>query len=80
MVAVTAFPSEFDDRSIALPIATKTTYPTAIPRIQPARKAVAVLPARGVSNIRIVAMIGIGLIATPIARGSTSPMAVPMTG
>jgi hypothetical protein len=33
-----------------------------------------VAPARGDSNIRIVAMIGIGLMAMPIARGSSVPM------
>jgi hypothetical protein len=31
-------------------------------------------PARGASNMRITAMMGIGLIATPAASGSTSPM------
>jgi hypothetical protein len=57
----------------------RTTAPTiARPTTQPTRKAGPFVRARGVTSIRITAMIGTGLIATPIASGSTWPIASPI--
>ena len=59
----------------ACPTRTSTTTVTStMPTSQPIRKAVPVAAGRRDSSIRITAMIGIGLIATPIASGSKSPM------
>jgi len=57
---------------------TKIVVATTMPAIQPIRKPKLVPPARGAKSIRITAMIGTGLIATPTARGSRSPMTSPM--
>ena len=57
----------------------RTMVPTtARPSIQPPRKARPLLRACGVISIRMMAMIGSGLMAMPIARGSISPIAAPM--
>ena len=56
----------------------RTMVPTtARPSIQPPRKARPLLRAFGVISIRMMAMIGSGLMAMPIARGSISPIAAP---
>lgn len=51
---------------------------TTIPTTQPSRNPVPVAVASGESNMRITAMIGIGLIAIPTASGSRSPITAPM--
>ena len=57
----------------AIAYATATTTPS--PRTQPSRNAGPFVLARSENSIRMTAMIGIGLIATPTAYGSTSLMA-----
>ena len=47
---------------------------TTIPATQPIRKPALVRPALAENSIRIAAMIGIGEIATPMARGRMSPI------
>ena len=51
-----------------------TTVTMTMPATQPSRNPVLVVAGRRDSSIRMTAMIGIGLIATPIAKGSKSPM------
>jgi hypothetical protein len=51
---------------------------TARPVSQPTTKAGPLTRARGVTSIRITAMIGTGLSATPTAKGRISPIAWPM--
>ena len=51
-----------------------TVTATAMPTIHPHMKPTPVGFAFGDNNIKMAAMIGIGLMATPRARGSTSPM------
>jgi hypothetical protein len=53
------------------------TLTTTRPTIHPRPKAGPVVRARGVPSIRITAMIGTGLSATPIGSGRTSPIARP---
>ena len=54
---------------------TRTMLPTtARPRSQPPGNARPLLFALGVMSIRMIAMIGTGLIAMPIASGRTSPI------
>ena len=48
------------------------------PATQPARNPMLVVLAFGDRSMRIAAMMGIGLIATPNARGRMSPMTPPM--
>ena len=48
------------------------------PAIQPMMKAGPLTRACSVTSIRITAMIGTGLIATPTAKGRTWPIASPM--
>src|SRR6478752_7967909 len=48
----------------------RIVIPSTTPATQPTRKPTLVPPARGERSIRITAMIGTGLIATPTARGS----------
>ena len=55
--------------------ASNTMLAPATPVIHPPRNAVLLAPALEESNMRMIAMIGIGLIATPTAKGNTSPMA-----
>ena len=55
-----------------------TTTATTMPSTQPMRKPTLVPFAFGESSMRIAAMIGIGLIAIPSARGRMSPMTEPM--
>jgi hypothetical protein len=45
----------------------KTTVATTMPTTQPSKNPTLVAPALGASSIKIVAMIGTGLIATPRA-------------
>ena len=54
------------------------TLTTIRPATQPAAKAGPLERAFGVPSMRMMAMIGTGLIATPIAAGSRSPIACPM--
>ena len=57
---------------------TSTIVPAmAAPASQPARNMGPFVRARGVLSIRMIAMIGTGLIATPIASGKMSPTALP---
>ncbi len=49
--------------------------PPVTPTTQPARNDALFAPARADKSIKMIAMIGIGLIATPIANGRTSPIA-----
>src|SRR5688572_18354676 len=60
--------------------ASTTTSPvtTTRPRTQPMRKAGPLVLALGEKSIRMTAMIGNGLNATPIAAGKTSPIAPPI--
>jgi hypothetical protein len=53
------------------------TIATTMPVTQPSRKPTLVVFALGDSNIKIAAMIGIGLIAIPTANGKISPMTEP---
>ena len=55
----------------------KTVAAMMMPTTHPSRNPALVPPALGASSIRIVAMIGTGLIATPTASGRISPMTVP---
>lgn len=65
---------------VPLPTSSTTTPPrTAIPSIQPTRKANPLLRARRLTSMRTTATIGIGLTSTPTAIGSDAPMAGPMT-
>ncbi len=62
------------------PLATNTTMTltTTRPTTHPSPNAGPLVRARGVPSIRMTAMIGTGLRATPTADGSRSPMAWPM--
>jgi hypothetical protein len=53
------------------------TIAMTMPASQPRRKPTLVVFALGDSNIKIAAMIGIGLIAIPTANGKISPMTEP---
>jgi hypothetical protein len=55
--------------------ASSTMQAPATPMIHPPRNAALFAPALEESSIKMIAMIGIGLIATPTAKGNTSPMA-----
>ena len=57
----------------------KTVTATTMPSSQPTRNPTLVPFAFGESSMRIAAMIGIGLIAIPIASGRISPMTAPKT-
>ena len=57
--------------------ASTTSVTTTIPATQPSRKPVLVAVAFRESSMRITAMIGIGLIATPTANKRTRPIAAP---
>jgi hypothetical protein len=61
-----------DDSSV------NTVTATTIPSTQPSRKPVPVTRAFGDSSMRMAAMIGMGLIATPSAGVRMSPMTAPM--
>ena len=62
------------------PASTSTIVPTIVrPASQPAAKAGPFARARGVPSMRTTAMIGNGLIATPIAIGRMSPIALPIS-
>ena len=61
-------PGNRDDKSV------NTVTATAIPSTHPARNPTLVARARGESSIKIAAMMGIGLIATPSANGRICPM------
>jgi len=66
--------------TLPAPARTSTTLPTMVrANTQPARKAGPLLLARLLNNIKITAMIGIGLIATPIACGKILPIAYPIS-
>jgi hypothetical protein len=71
---------EVSPESAPAPAATKrTTTVTAVrPMIQPARNVGPFCRARSLKSMRITPMMGTGLMATPMAKGSTSPMAEPM--
>jgi hypothetical protein len=56
----------------------RSTIAATIPTIQPSMNARLFCRARSLNSIRITAMIGIGLIATPIASGRNSPIASPI--
>jgi hypothetical protein len=58
-------------------IAISTPRPPAMPAIQPSRNARPFERARSEKSIRITAMTGMGLIATPTASGRISPIASP---
>ena len=58
-----------------LATSTTTTLTTTSPTTQPTANAEPFDLARGVPSIRMTAMIGTGLIATPTADGSRSPIA-----
>src|SRR6266566_3778253 len=59
---------------------TSTMLPTAArAKTQPSRKAEPLLLARWLNSIKMTAMIGTGLMATPIAWGKIVPIAFPMT-
>src|SRR5437588_9649159 len=58
---------------------TSTMLPTAArAKTQPSRKAEPLLLARWLNSIKMTAMIGTGLMATPIAWGKIVPIAFPM--
>ena len=67
--------------SLLVPMAPDTAITTAVapatPMIQPAQKARLFTPARLESSIKMMAMMGIGLMATPMAKVMLSPMACP---
>ena len=52
---------------------------TASAKTKPTRKAGPLLLARWLNSIKMTAMIGTGLMATPIAWGKIVPIAFPMT-
>ena len=56
------------------------TLTTTSPTTHPTANAAPFDRARGVASIRITAMIGTGLRATPIADGRRSPIACPISG
>src|SRR5215212_8135924 len=58
----------------------KTTSATTMPQIQPSMNPTLVAFALGDNNVRIAAMMGIGLIAMPSARGRISPITGPISG
>lgn len=59
-------------------IASITAPSAESPRIQPTVNSSPLRRPRGVASMRMMAMIGSGLIATPAARPSTSPRTLPM--
>ena len=65
---------------VAFPLAARSTIVPTIerPASQPTAKAGPFAWARGVPSIRTIAMIGIGLMATPIAIGRVPPIAWPI--
>jgi hypothetical protein len=66
--------------SVAVPATATTTEVTmAMPATHPIRKDALLAPARFDRSMRMMAMIGMGLMATPMASGSESPMACPIT-
>src|SRR3954464_3541946 len=74
LIQDTAADGSADPPKPALASAVNTPVATAMPATQPSRKPTLVPPAFAARSIRIAAMIGIGLIATPTASGSRSPM------
>ena len=64
--------------SASLATSSTMTLTTTSARTQPTAKARPLERAFGVPSMRMMAMIGTGLIATPIADGSRSPIACPM--
>ena len=65
------------DASLASERRYTATLTTATPSTQPARKAGPLTRARAENSTRITAMMGSGLMATPMAYGSTTPIASP---
>ena len=70
-------PDEVDTPAVLAMMRTMVAT-AARPSSQPARNAKPLLRAFGVISIRMTAMIGIGLMAMPIASGRMSPIACPM--
>ena len=76
MIALTVFDGPLDVATPAVLATTSTIVPMiARPSTQPPRKARPLLRALGVMSMRMMAMIGTGLMAMPIASGRISPMA-----
>ena len=78
MVPLIGFDASGSPSGITEDSSVKTVTATTVPATQPSRNPMLVPFAFGDSSMRIAAMIGIGLIAMPIARGRIAPMTLPM--